>query len=132
ADQTRTPRLRQSPRIPSSSSRPPCPPPTTPDGTPGRARERARPRRDGPCPNVRLAKWLELRHHAAHIGRLQPLGALADVELHLLVLLQVAKARLLDGAEVHKHIRSAILGDEAISLLGVEPLHHTSCQLHFP
>src|SRR4051812_7456458 len=85
----------------------------------------------GPCSRFTRSGGC-LCAHPAHVGSLQALGALADIELHLLVLLQVAEPRLLDGAEMYEYIRPAILGDEAVSLLGVEPLHHTSCHLQFP
>src|SRR6476646_2383897 len=55
---------------------------------------------------------------------LRPLGALADLELDLLVLLQGAEAASLDFRVVDKHVRGAVLGsDEPKALLRVEPLH---------
>src|SRR3954471_19764152 len=66
------------------------------------------------------------------VGRLQALGPLADVELDPLVLLEAAEPRFLNGTEVYEHIRTVLLGDEAVALLRVEPLHNTSCHLHFP
>src|SRR5699024_5348730 len=62
------------------------------------------------------------RSDAADVRGLQTLGALLDVELHALVLLEVATAAADDGAEVSEHISGAVLGgDEAVALVGVEP-----------
>src|SRR3954452_2183016 len=66
------------------------------------------------------------------VGRLQALGPLAHVELDPLVLLEAPEPRLLNGTEVNEHIRAVLLGDEAVALLRVEPLHNTSCHLQFP
>src|SRR4051794_34580516 len=60
--------------------------------------------------------------------RLRALGALGDLELHALVLVQRAVALALDGRVVHEDVgAAAVLSDEAEALLGVEPLHRTLC-----
>src|SRR5574337_1714060 len=59
-------------------------------------------------------------------GGLRALRALADLELHPLVLLEGAKAGPLDLRVVDKHVRRPVFGcDEAEALLGVEPLHRS-------
>src|SRR5690606_10510560 len=56
------------------------------------------------------------------------LGALADLELDLLVLLEGAEARTLDLGVVDEDVSGAVLGrDEAEPLLRVEPLHSSLC-----
>jgi len=51
-----------------------------------------------------------------------------DLELDRLVLLEVAVTRPLDRGEVDEHVRAAaLLGDEAVALLAVEPLDSASC-----
>src|SRR5699024_10929604 len=52
------------------------------------------------------------RSDAADVRGLQTLGALLDVELHALVLLEVATAAADDGAEVSEHISGAVLGGD--------------------
>src|SRR6476620_6096778 len=60
----------------------------------------------------------------ANTRGLRPLGALADLELNFLVLLQGAEAAALNFRVVDEHVRRAVLrGDEAEALLRVEPLH---------
>src|SRR5690348_15116473 len=49
--------------------------------------------------------------------------ALGDVELDLLPFVQAAVAATGDRAEMHEHVRAALDGDEAITLVAVEPLH---------
>src|SRR5688572_4454066 len=59
-----------------------------------------------------------------HVFRLRALLALGGVEFDLLALLEAAVPAAGDGGEVHEYIRAAALDlDEAVSLLGVEPLH---------
>src|SRR5439155_3252343 len=55
---------------------------------------------------------------AADVRRLGALGPGGDVEGDLLVLSETAVAVSLDGAEVHKKVRTTLLGDEAVSLVG--------------
>ena len=60
----------------------------------------------------------------ADAGGLGALRAVADFELDLLVFFKGAEARTLDLRVVDKHIGGTVLGgDEAESLLRVEPLH---------
>lgn len=61
------------------------------------------------------------------VGGLGALGALDNLELHAVVLVEALEARALDGAEVREHVGGAVLGgDEAEALFGVEPLHDAS------
>src|SRR5690242_5260958 len=58
-----------------------------------------------------------------NVLRLRALGALRDVELDLLVLVEGLVALRLDGRVVNEDVIAAVLlGDEAEALLGVEPL----------
>src|SRR5439155_1539410 len=61
--------------------------------------------------------------HGADVRCLRTLGSGDDVELHRLVLLQVAVPVTRDRAEVHEHVGTVLLGDEAEALLRAEPLH---------
>src|SRR5919198_5025751 len=66
----------------------------------------------------------------ADVLRLQALGPASDVELHLLAFGQAAEPIGLNRAEVAEDVVTpAILGDEAVPLRIIEPLHGTSC--HF-
>src|SRR5215471_21232517 len=59
-------------------------------------------------------------------GRLALLTALYLVA-ELLALVQIANSGPFDGRNVHEHILRAIVGlDEAVALLGVEPLYSSS------
>src|SRR5215469_11170727 len=59
-------------------------------------------------------------------GRLALLTALHLVA-ELLALVQIAHSRPFDGRNVHEHVLRAIVGlDEAVALLGVEPLYGSS------
>jgi anti-sigma regulatory factor (Ser/Thr protein kinase) len=58
-----------------------------------------------------------------HVGGLGALGALGHVELDGLALVQRAVAARLDGAEVHEDVLAGLRLDEAVALVGVEPLH---------
>src|SRR5689334_21214874 len=49
------------------------------------------------------------------------LGALANLELHPLAFLETAEARSLDFGEVDEDVGAAVLGDEAVALVRVEP-----------
>src|SRR5690606_25147603 len=65
-----------------------------------------------------------------HVGGLQTLLALLDVEGDLVALVEVAEARALDGGEVHEHVRlTAALFDEAEALLAAEPLDLACCHV---
>src|SRR5215475_8118809 len=64
-------------------------------------------------------------------GRLALLTALHLVA-ELLALVQIAHSGPFDGRNVHEHVLRAIVGlDEAVALLGVEPLYGSSsyCKL---
>src|ERR1044072_9714351 len=64
------------------------------------------------------------RAEGADVLRLRALGALRDVELDLLVLVEGLVALRLDGRVVHEDVVAAVLlRNEAEALLGVEPLH---------
>src|SRR5690348_7400067 len=64
------------------------------------------------------------RSERTDVLRLRALGALGDVELDLLVLVQRLVAVGLDGRVVHEDVVAAVLlRNEAETLLGVEPLH---------
>src|SRR5437588_10183439 len=65
------------------------------------------------------------RSDGAPARRLETLGALVHIELDLLALLEGAITVHLDGAEVHEYVGAFGLRDEAVALLGVEPLHCT-------
>ena len=52
----------------------------------------------------------------AHVGGLKPLRAPGHLELHLVALGQALEALRLDGVEVHEHVLTALLGDEAVAL----------------
>src|SRR4029079_7758676 len=69
------------------------------------------------------------RSQVRGLGALLPLG---HVELDLLVLLEVPVAGSRDRREVDEHVRATLLGDEAIPLLGVEPLHDAGCHTAIP
>src|ERR687893_789295 len=63
------------------------------------------------------------RSERTDVLRLRALGALGDVELDLLVLVEGLVALRLDGRVVHEDVVAAVLlRDEAETLLGVEPL----------
>src|SRR5690242_18894319 len=64
------------------------------------------------------------RSERTDVLRLRALGALGDVELDLLVLVQRLVAVGLDGRIMHEDVVAAfLLRDEAETLLGVEPLN---------
>src|SRR5260370_27186219 len=63
----------------------------------------------------------------ADVLRLQPLGALDHFELHFLALGEGAESLGLDGGVVAEDVlTAAVLGDEAVALGVVEPLHSSS------
>src|SRR5690606_32211817 len=82
-----------------------------------------------PLPVVRDELWMNASSaERANSGGLRALGALADLELDLLVLLEGAEARTLDLGVVDEDVSGAVLGrDEAEPLLRVEPLHSSLC-----
>src|SRR2546430_9816645 len=66
--------------------------------------------------------------------RLGALGAVDDLKLDALSLVQVLLAgrAIGDRAEVHEHVGPGFLRDETESLVGVEPLHCSSCHVLLP
>src|SRR5438552_16131114 len=94
--------------------------------------------RPGPLPfryrpgRVALAQSVAARTGSdqADVRRLRTLGALRDVELDPLVLVQATEAAGLDRREVREHVGAAtIRGDETETLVRVEPLHRTDSHL---
>src|SRR4029450_8394649 len=65
----------------------------------------------------------------SHVDGLEALLALGDVELDSFALVQ--RATVLDGAGVHEHVVAGVGLDEAVALVGVEPLDgangHPAC-----
>src|SRR5207253_276096 len=75
------------------------------------------------------ASWLSKRtlRQLAHVLGLQALRTLHHLELHLLAFGQRAESLRFDGGVMAEDVfPSAVLGDEAIALRVVEPLHGTS------
>src|SRR5262245_34567935 len=68
----------------------------------------------------------------AHVRGLESLGALGDLELDLVSLSQALEPLGLDGAEVHEYVLAILLGDEAVPLRVVEPLHAALSHLCLP
>src|SRR6266516_4621200 len=66
----------------------------------------------------------------AYAVSLGTLGALSDLELDALSLVQRAVAVRLDGRVVDENVLAAVHGDEAVALLVVEPLHGALCHVH--
>jgi hypothetical protein len=63
---------------------------------------------------------------------LRALGPLAGGEVNPLVLLQAAESVSLDGGVVNENVGSAVVGgDEAVALVGVEPLHGALSHVSF-
>src|SRR5260370_17067044 len=83
---------------------------SVPGGTPGPGRRRT------PCGS-----------DLADVLRLQPLGALGDLELNRIALGETTEPLSLDRREVDEHIWTRLLRDEAKALRVVEPLHLTLC-----
>ena len=64
----------------------------------------------------------------ADLVGLRALGALGDLELDPLGLVERAVALVVDGGVVNEHVgAAAVLGDETEALLSVEPLHGALC-----
>ena len=68
---------------------------------------------------------MALRLSADDVCRLEALGALQQIKLHGLTLVERAVAVLLNSGEVHEYIFSRGALDESISFRPVEPLHCT-------
>ena len=60
-----------------------------------------------------------------YVLSLQPLGALCNVELHSLPLLEALEPACLDCREVDKNILAALTADEAVAFGVVEPLYRS-------
>src|ERR671918_242963 len=71
------------------------------------------PRRSGPAVRLLGGEW-------SHVDGLGALLALGDVELDGFALVQ--RATVLDGAGVDEHVVAGLGLDEAVALVGVEPL----------
>src|ERR671914_2710842 len=71
----------------------------------------------------RSRHMLTLGLHGPHIGGLLTLRTLGHLELDGLTLFQGLVALYLDGGEMYEHILTVRLGDEAVALVVVEPLH---------
>src|ERR671924_701511 len=95
--------------------------------------------RPGPCaqqPARRCAGragwcWL-LALQQPHVGGLGALRPLRDVELDGLPLGKRAVAGGLDRTEVHEDVLAGLGGDEAVALVGVEPLHGSNSHVLVP
>src|SRR5690606_12263965 len=88
--------------------------------------ERRRPRHRVPGPSVCGPGSALLKSERADVLRLGALGALRDVELDLLVLVERAVPARGDGRVVGEDVRATVVGgDEAEALVSVEPLHGT-------
>ena len=69
----------------------------------------------------------------AHAAGLLALGALADLELHALSLVEAAEASSVDLGVVHEEVFvAAVLRDEAEALVRVEPFHGALCHAMSP
>src|SRR5271156_6716521 len=69
----------------------------------------------------------------ADVLRLRALLTLGRVELDLLVLVEGPVTRARDRGEVDENVRRSVIGgDEAIALVGVEPLHCSCCHQTYP
>jgi hypothetical protein len=67
------------------------------------------------------------RSECPNAAGLRALGALGDLELHLLVLLEATEAVAVDLGVVHEDVWAVRACDEAEALLGVEPFHSSLC-----
>ena len=63
--------------------------------------------------------------HDFDAGSLQTLRALLDGEFHLLAFLQIAEAFAFNSGVVNEHIRAALVSNEAIALIAIEPFDRT-------
>ncbi len=63
-----------------------------------------------------------------NIGRLRTFGATGNFEFNFLIYFQGLESFALDGREVHEHIFSIFLGNEAIAFGVIEPLYLTLSQ----
>src|SRR6266540_2375940 len=75
--------------------------------------------------------WL-LGLQRPHVGGLGALGPRRHVELDHLPLSERAVAGRLDRAEMHEDVLAGLLRDEAVALVGVEPLHGSNRHVLVP
>src|SRR4029453_4129211 len=81
----------------------------------------------------RVSVRLGLLGNRLHARGLRALLTLRDLELDLLSFVEVLVSLAGDGAEVHEHIGATVIGsDEAVALLGAEPLHGPSRHTQSP
>jgi hypothetical protein len=78
-----------------------------------------------------VAEDLGLNGDLADVRRLLSLGAIHDLELHLLTLTQGAESRALNGGIMYEDIIAIRTFDEPITLCVIEPFYLTS-EPHFP
>jgi hypothetical protein len=64
--------------------------------------------------------------YKGHVGRLRAFGALRDLELNVLSLLQGFKAFHLDRGVMHKDISATITGNESKTFFVIEPLNFSN------
>lgn len=72
---------------------------------------------------MKIALRKDAHSDRLHVFSLPALGALRNVELDCLTLLQTLEAARLDRREVHKNILAALTANETIAFGVVEPLY---------
>ena len=78
----------------------------------------------GPGPGGRSgARWVPSLTTLRTFAAWAPLGPEVTSNSTLFVLREAPVAVALNRAEVHEHVRATFMGDEAVALRGVEPLH---------
>src|SRR5829696_9225578 len=92
---------------------------------PANLRDAGRQRTEGPSCSCSLRK-------RPHVRGLRALGAVGDLELDGLALVEGLVAVALDGREVDEDVVAAVAGDEAVALLVAEPLDGAFRQRAFP
>ena len=101
----------------------------------GELTRRTAPRQTAEGPARRTGRGLRRRlggpgSDGADLVGLRALGALGDLELDPLGLVERAVALDVDGGVVNEHVgAAAVLGDETEALLSVEPLHGALCHI---
>ena len=79
-----------------------------------------------------MAGFQPVELNGAHdVACLEALGALEQIELHGLALVQGAIAVLLDGGEMHEDVFAGGPLDEAKTFGSVEPLHNATFSATF-
>ena len=76
--------------------------------------------------------WIRTRGvlHLSHVNSLGPLGPTGDLKLYFLSLCEGFKPLSSNGGVVHKDVGSTFLGDKAVALAVVEPLHSSFSHIH--